>query len=51
VVERQTLNRACPTLLTLLKAFPATLELQEPTFKDVVVIYRSGFRLGLRLGV
>ncbi|KAI8462870.1 MAG: hypothetical protein J3K34DRAFT_527436 [Monoraphidium minutum] len=40
VVERQTLKRLCPTLLTLLKSFPKALELQEPTFRDIVVIYR-----------
>ncbi|GBF88981.1 aminopeptidase [Raphidocelis subcapitata] len=39
-VERVTLKRLCPTVLTLLKAFPKTLELQEPTFRDVVVVYR-----------
>lgn len=39
-VERKTLARQCPTLLTLLKAFPKTMELQEPTFKDIVVVYR-----------
>ena len=39
-VERNTLKRQCPTLLTLLKAFPSSMELQEPTFKDVVVLYR-----------
>lgn len=40
VVERKTLKRQCPTVLTLLKSFPKVLELQEPTFKDVVVVYR-----------
>jgi hypothetical protein len=40
-----TLKRLCPTVLTLLKAFPKTLELQEPTFKDVVVIYRCAWAL------
>jgi hypothetical protein len=39
-VERNTLARQCPTLLTLLKAFPTKMELQEPTFKDIVVVYR-----------
>lgn len=39
-VERKTLARQCPTLLTLLKSFPKTIELQEPTFKDIVVVYR-----------
>lgn len=39
-MERKTLKRQCPTVLTLLKAFPKVLELQEPTFKDVVVVYR-----------
>lgn len=43
VVERNTLKRQCPTLLTLLKSFPATLELQEPTFKDIVVVYRKAY--------
>ena len=40
VVERNTLKRQCPTLLTLLKAFPTPMELQEPTMKDLVVLYR-----------
>lgn len=31
------------TLLTLLKAFPRSMELQEPTFKDVVVLYRRAY--------
>lgn len=39
-VERNTLARQCPTLLTLLKAFTTKMELQEPTFKDIVVVYR-----------
>jgi len=39
-VERKTLARQCPTLLTLLKAFPNSMELEEPTFKDIVVLYR-----------
>lgn len=39
-VERQTLARQCPTLLTLLKSFPRNMSLQEPTFKDLVVVYR-----------
>ncbi len=40
VVERVTLKRLCPTVFTLLKSLPLTLELQEPTFSDVVVLYR-----------
>lgn len=39
-MERRTLARQCPTLLTLLKAFPKKMELQEPTFKDIIVLYR-----------
>lgn len=39
-VERQTLARQCPTLMMLLKNFPKKLSLQEPTFKDLVVVYR-----------
>jgi hypothetical protein len=39
-IERQTLARQCPTLLTLLKSFPLSMSLQEPTFKDLVVVYR-----------
>ncbi len=39
-VERLTLARQCPTLLTLLKSFPLSLSLNEPTFKDLVVVYR-----------
>lgn len=39
-VERETLARQCPTLLTLLKSFPLNMSLQEPTFKDLVVVYR-----------
>lgn len=42
-VERNTLARQCPTLLTLLKAFPTKMELQEPTFKDIVVVYRRAY--------
>jgi hypothetical protein len=45
-VERITLKRLCPTVLTLLKSFPKTLELQEPTFRDVVVVYRSAGERG-----
>lgn len=41
-VERETLARQCPTLLTLLKSFPLSMSLQEPTFKDLVVVYRWG---------
>ena len=54
-VERLTLARQCPTLLTLLKSFPLTLSLNEPTFKDLVVVYRwvscavSPVSLGLRV--
>ena len=45
VVERMTLKRQCPTVLTLLKHFPVPMELQEPTFKEIVVVYRwAGFR-------
>ena len=44
VVERLTLARQCPTVLTLLKAGPAILELQEPTFKDIVVVYRRAVK-------
>lgn len=39
-IERKTLARQCPTVLTLLKSFPLKMELQEPTFKDTVVLYR-----------
>ncbi len=42
VVERHTLKRHCPTLVTLIKSFMKKLELQEPSFKDVIVIYRWG---------
>lgn len=41
-MERETLARQCPTLLTLLKSFPMSMSLQEPTFKDLVVVYRCG---------
>jgi hypothetical protein len=40
VVERVTLKRLCPTVASLLAAFPKVLELQEPTFKELVVVYR-----------
>jgi hypothetical protein len=43
-VERQTLARQCPTLVTLLKHFPLSMSLQEPTFKDLVVVYRCARR-------
>lgn len=39
-VERQTLARQCPTLVTLIKKFPVSMSLQEPTFRDLVVVYR-----------
>lgn len=42
VVHRLTLKRECPTVLTLLKALPKQVELQEPTFKEIVVLYRWG---------
>lgn len=45
-IERLTLARQCPTLLTLLKAFPKSMSLQEPTFKDLVVVYRSDTHTG-----
>lgn len=39
-VERVTLKRLCPNVLKLLLAFPRVLELQEPTFKELIVVYR-----------
>jgi hypothetical protein len=45
-VERRTLARQCPTVLTLLQSFPKKMELQEPTFKDIIVLYRWGARGG-----
>lgn len=39
-VERRTLRRLCPNLVTLLKVIFSSLELEEPTFKDLVVVYR-----------
>jgi hypothetical protein len=37
-----TLKRRFPTVTSLLKGFSETVELQEPTFQDVVVVYRWG---------
>eukprot|EP00775_Hariotina_reticulata_P003878 gene3878-4133_t len=39
-VERVSLARQCPSLWKLLAAFPRKMELQEPTYKDIVVLYR-----------
>lgn len=44
-VERVTLARQCPTLLTLLKALPARIALVEPTYKQIVVVYRCALLL------
>ena len=40
VVERLTLRRLMPNILTLLRKLFSTLEIQEPTFKEVVLLYR-----------
>lgn len=40
VVERRTLRRLLPTPLSVLNNLFSTMELQEPTFKEVVLIYR-----------
>jgi hypothetical protein len=39
-VERRTLRRVLPTPYAVLRNFLSTHELQEPTFKEVVIIYR-----------
>jgi len=40
VVQRLTLRRLMPNILTLLRKLFSTLEIQEPTFKEVVLLYR-----------
>ena len=40
VIERRTLRRLMPTPLSVLKNLFSNLELQEPTFKEVVLMYR-----------
>ena len=40
VVERRTLRRLMPTILSVIMNLFRTLELQEPTFKEVVLLYR-----------
>jgi hypothetical protein len=40
IIERRTLRRLMPTPLSVLKNLFTTLELQEPTFKEVVIMYR-----------
>lgn len=39
-VERRTLRRLMPTPLAVLQNLFSTMELQEPTFKEVVLMYR-----------
>lgn len=39
-VERKTLRRLLPTPFAVLKSFFSTMELQEPTFKELVILYR-----------
>lgn len=39
-IERRTLRRLMPTPLSVLKNLFSTMELQEPTFKEVVLMYR-----------
>ncbi|GBG00002.1 hypothetical protein Rsub_12729 [Raphidocelis subcapitata] len=43
VVERVTLKHLCPSVPALLASFPKVLELQEPTFQEVVVVYRRAY--------
>ena len=40
VIERRTLRRLLPNPLAILKNLFKTMELQEPTFKEVVLLYR-----------
>mmetsp|Transcript_11867 Transcript_11867/g.39447 ORF Transcript_11867/g.39447 Transcript_11867/m.39447 type:complete len:582 (-) Transcript_11867:564-2309(-) len=40
VVERRTLRRLLPSAFSVLRNFFANHELQEPTFKEVVILYR-----------
>uniref|UniRef100_A0A7S0RVW3 Uncharacterized protein n=1 Tax=Chlamydomonas leiostraca TaxID=1034604 RepID=A0A7S0RVW3_9CHLO len=41
VVERRSLRRLMPNTWAIIKALPRTLKLQEPQFKEVVVVYRT----------
>lgn len=40
VIERLTLRRHMPNIFALLRKFFSKLEIQEPTFKEVVLLYR-----------
>ena len=39
-IERRTLRRLLPTPFAVLRHLLSTHELQEPTFKEVVILYR-----------
>lgn len=41
LVERRSLRRLLPNLRSLLLAFPRELTIQEPAYKEVVVVYRT----------
>ncbi|GMH33630.1 hypothetical protein BSKO_01464 [Bryopsis sp. KO-2023] len=41
VVQRRTLRRALPTPKDVIKKFHRQVEIQEPRFKDIVVLYRK----------
>jgi hypothetical protein len=40
-IERRTLRRLMPTLVSVLKNIHKKLELSEPTFKEVILLYRE----------
>jgi len=46
VIERRTLRRLMPTILTVFMNLFRALELQEPTFKEVVLLYRMAKPVG-----
>mmetsp|Transcript_25578 Transcript_25578/g.55720 ORF Transcript_25578/g.55720 Transcript_25578/m.55720 type:complete len:707 (+) Transcript_25578:147-2267(+) len=41
VVERKTLENQMPTIWKVIKNFPRTIRIQEPVFKEVVIVYRT----------
>lgn len=41
VVQRRTLDRVMPDLLSVFKNFHKNIEIQEPTFQDMIILYRK----------
>lgn len=41
IVQRRTLDRVLPNLLSVLKNFHKSVEIQEPTFRDMIILYRK----------